>query len=352
MIKDNLILTELINEYQADYNQIKSLSLEPNCLDVSNFISDYLNISNFSESDLFFSKYGIGNVITGENNPYERQNLYELLLKIMHLADSTHYFKIHKGTPYYFIGWTAFQFKNFAKAMFYMDAAVSEDLKFAEVKSKESTRPSLDFFLLKGDSGTSAMEIHSSLSKVIVETIQKFNAQSDRDLSIEEFQNFFISDLLYSDSSGRSLLCALYTFILEFSELEKILNTRSDTGGSIQPFLNHLFDGARILESLLEKYQISGRGLKKKISSCEKLNVNKEILLAEKSLLDAEKQIDLHLENNSSFQVVNFASAYIIRNATAHSLLWPDQFKSEKSYQKLYNSLINSIFWTIDKLSR
>ncbi|MEI2737878.1 MAG: hypothetical protein V9F01_03735 [Chitinophagaceae bacterium] len=85
-------------------------------------IDDYNKITNAYEADIFFAKYGVGNATAGVHNPFERQLAYELLLQILKSLDTVQYQKIHKGTPYYFIGWTTYQYRDLAKAIFYMDA--------------------------------------------------------------------------------------------------------------------------------------------------------------------------------------------------------------------------------------
>ncbi|MGH2645179.1 MAG: hypothetical protein ACRDE2_14595, partial [Chitinophagaceae bacterium] len=297
-------------------------------------------------------EYGVGNATEGVHHPFERQQAYELLLQILKSLDSVQYDKIHKGTPYYFIGWTTYQYRDLAKAIFYMDAAVSEDLKFPMVQSKKSTTPALNFFLLKSEPVSTGITTHSKLRNVIEETLRLYETNGGGRISVEDFCNNFVDDLLYSGSKERSLLTALYTFLLEYQEKEKQISLRSNVGGSIQPFLDHLFDGARILESLLEESKATkDKTLYPKIKNATALSVNLTVLKSNCTLADAESEFNKQVAaDGSSFQDRNFASAYIIRNTTGHSLLWPDQFSNVNSYATLYNNLVNSIFWTIEKL--
>jgi hypothetical protein len=314
-------------------------------------IDDYAKITNAYESDKFFAKYGVGNAIAGVNNPFERQFAYEMLLQILLSLDPVKFQKIHKGTPYYFIGWTCYQYRDLAKAIFYMDAAVSEDLKILEVQNQVSTRPSLDFFLLNIHNEPNGLATHIELRNIIEKTLKYYESNGGGAISVDNFRNNFIVDLLYSGPNERSLLTALYTFLLEYYEKEKQISLRSNTGGSIQPFLDHLFDGARVLESLLEKRGgKKGNTLGDKIKNTLAIQVNSNSLKNNKKLMDAELEFYNQANTGSSFQDSNFASAYIIRNTTGHSLLWPDQFTNANSYKALYNNLVNSIFWTIEKL--
>ncbi len=345
-----LPVLQLLEEYKLIFNAVNSatqpIQVYPGN---SQLVSDYGKISNPTEADTFFAIYGVGNATFGVHIPFERQIAYELLLEILKSLDPVQYHRIHKGTPYYFIGWTAYQYRDFAKAIFYMDAAVSEDLKFPDVKNKSSTRPSLEFFLLKSDPGPSGLATHLALRDVVKKTLQKYNSYGGGVITIDGFRNKFIDDLLYAGPKDRSLLTALYTFLLEYQEKEKQIKLRSDTGGTIQPFLDHLFDGARLLESLLEKKGGTGT-LHPKIVNTSAIAVTRSVLKGNSTLSDAEQEFNNQVAAGSSFQDCNFASAYIIRNTTGHSLLWPDKFTSGNSYATLYNNLINSIFWTIEKL--
>lgn len=317
----------------------------------SQLISEYEKITNPGEADAFFHKFGVGNADSGIHNPFERHLAYELLLKIMKQHDSAQYYKVHKGTPYYIIGWTSYQFLNFRKGIFYMDAAVSEDMKIDGVKERLSSRPSLDFFMIKPQTQGSGIEIHKSLAELVQKSFNNYHIAGGGIISLDNFRDKFVAQLLYSGAEGRSLLSAFYTFLLEYEEMNLQMDLRSDSGGSIQPFIDHLFDGARILESLIEKKrEKKGGTLQPKILKTPKLGINQSILKSGNTLASAEIQYNQQKSEGKAFHEYNFASAYIIRNTTGHSLLLPDQFANPGSYRLLYNSLLNSIFWTIERL--
>jgi len=360
--------SEKLKKYQAIFVKLKEQDFPGS----EQLESDYKSIPDRKKANKeaeekaeeFFKKYGVGNRLE-INRPLERMEAYELLLDILITIDAKQFKNIHKGTPYYFFGWTTFQLRDFSKAMFYMDAAVNEDLKNDDIKNKKSTTPALDFFLLprKFEQVPSGVSDHLKLFEIIKQTLKKYNADGKSKITIEDFRSKFIEIIVYSnDPKERSLLTALYTFLLEYAEKEKQIKIRSDTGGSIQPFINHLFDGARLLESLLTIKGATGKGLSQKIESLSStgnlavpnLSVTPFSKLFHQnswpnSLADAEPQYSCLDASGVKFKDKNFACAYIIRNATGHSLLSDDIF-DEKTYNILYNSLVNSIFWTIDRL--
>jgi hypothetical protein len=60
---------------------------------------------------------------------------------------------------------------------------------------------------------------------------------------------------------------------------------------------------------------------------------------------DAENEFIRLKANKEDFQNCVYWPSYIIRNATAHSLIWDDNFVNKNSYSTLFNCLIDSIFW-------
>lgn len=319
------------------------------------FIADYKSIPSMMNACAFFGKYGVGNTLFDVNRPLERMEAYESLLDILIQIDEDQFNKIHKGTPYYFFAWTSLQLRDYSKALFYMDAAVSEDINVLSPKSVRPSTPALAFFLLcttteevKKPNGYKM--IHQPLLNSLNETLKEYNKRSGCELDIEDIKNKFVLELLNPGSKQRTLLTALYTFLLEYPEKLKQIKLRGETGGSIQPFINHLFDGARLLESLLKVTDGELDTLGERIDSLApdlKLNIKVVFNGGKKKLSNAiEKYTEL---KDRSFQDRNFACAFIIRNTTGHSLLWDDCI-NVMTYNLLYNSLVNSIFWTIDKL--
>src|SRR5579863_9517362 len=64
----------------------------------------------------------------------------------------------------------------------------------------------------------------------------------------------FVTSLL-GDSSKRTIISALYVFLLEFSDRVRELDLRrGSVGGSNEPFTIHLFTGGLLFESLLKHF--------------------------------------------------------------------------------------------------
>jgi hypothetical protein len=317
--------------------------------DVNKILGEYMSF-NEREGDVLFEKYGPGNTLNVNDRPFERAQAYEQFLKILHEYNPAQFLKIHKGTPYYFVGWTAFQFMDYSKALFYLDAAMSDDLKFPEVQNQTQTRPAVDFFLLKDSSPATGFSMHQKLNSAFAAHLNEFNTRSGLAIAKNDFVEKFIKPLLYSNGKNRALLTALYTFLLNHEKRITEIRLRSHTGGSINTFIDELFDGARLLESLLEAAGGgTGTTLGRKINNLPILMLTPGIMASNQTLADAEIKFDTLKAGGSHFQDCVFAASYIIRNTTGHSLIWNDQFVNQNSYSKLYTCLIESIFWTAYK---
>lgn len=203
----------LLAEYFEQFKELRPGEGYPGGISL---IEEFEKIQTSNEADKFFSKYGVANEVFTIKDPLERAHAYELLLYILRTHDNRQYSKIHKGTPYYFIAWTLYQTASFERALFYMDAAVSEDLRLPLPNNGGgSIPPALSFFLLREDTQAAGFfTFHINVNKVVVDTLRQFSADSNLNLRKNEFVEKFVEPLLYSDSKHRSILTALYGFFL------------------------------------------------------------------------------------------------------------------------------------------
>jgi hypothetical protein len=90
---------------------------------------DKLDATDSQTGDRFFETFGAGNNFCAADKPFERFQDYEELLILLQKRNKKKYDQIHKGTPFFFLSWLAFDLRNYEKALFYMDAAISEDVR-------------------------------------------------------------------------------------------------------------------------------------------------------------------------------------------------------------------------------
>lgn len=84
------------------------------------------------EGDDLFRLFAPGNTIDFADRPFERFSDYRELLYRLMRADPVKYQRMHKGTPFGFMSWLAFDLKNYERGLFYLDAAISEDVRKAD----------------------------------------------------------------------------------------------------------------------------------------------------------------------------------------------------------------------------
>lgn len=295
--------------------------------------------------DQFFQKYGPGNTLDTIDRPSERFRKYEGLLDILRVVDKEKYKKIHKGTPFYFLSWTAFLMRDYEKAVFYMDAAVSEDQKNCP---DWETLPAGDFLTLNDKKGRPAQKITEKLRKLIEEQFTRFNQISNKEqLTPEKFVGKFVKPVM-ENTGGRSILTAFYGFILEYVDRFAMLSLRSEIGGSIEPFLVHLFKGGLVFESLL-KYVNNGyeRLSLEKIFGDEGIQSRYGIKIKKKEAYSIGLRRTISFAKNGVDIKTAFIATARIRNACGHNLAGQDAFKKPEDYKYLYNQIINALLYII-----
>ena len=134
--------------------------------------------------DRFFSEVGPGNVILGgKHMPFERFCDYQELLRIFREDDPDKYRVIHKGTPFLFLAWTAHDMRNFESALFYLDAAIAEDIRDLKKRSGNSAGwMNLPACLVLTLNGAGSL---SSLRNLLEVQINRFNRASGHTISVE-----------------------------------------------------------------------------------------------------------------------------------------------------------------------
>lgn len=316
---------------------------------------DYLNPA---DGDAFFEEYAPGNAFKGPLYPFERSNDYENLLRIIRKEDPDKYLIIHKGTPFYFMGWINFYLKQYEKAVYYMDCAISEDIRKTKFKNPALQNdevvdnalqwPAGQFFKLAHQSGT-AQIIVDELSNYCQHELIRFNRETGTAISLKAFIDNFISILLKNEKS-RSIATAIYSFILEYHEIRQMIVLRSSLGGSIEPILTYLFKGGLIFESLLKYlYPTKDDGtIAKTIGHIAHTNAFKTDYISSVDTT-ATSIKDIIKEIQDSSLKTSFNTTARIRNTTGHNLQWEDEFDDVLNFEKLHNQIINSILYICDK---
>lgn len=336
-----------INQLYRDLSGGKSF-------DEAKLFFQQLKIQNFTTGDLYFQTYGVGNVIESTHLPYERFVCYEYLLSEIKQLDERKYYSLHKGTPFYFLAWTAFLLKDYEKAVFYMDAAIAEDMKLTGVPWSE--RPMGLILTLSERTDHPAVKLVIEMRQLIESVRNDFNSACSKNLSRDDFVNNFVVGLINKNKGYRSIVSSLYSYIFEFNDRIKILELRSKEGGTIEPILTHLFKGALLFESLL-KYLASKYNWKVKVKN-NKTKTPKTLGDFNNCKNFTNKFCKFNTSSNSLREIIVkavnnkmqtvFSTTAMIRNTTGHNLVWDDVFNDLSKYHLLYKQTIYSLFYLID----
>lgn len=110
------------------------------------------------------------------DRPFERFSDYEELLRRLMMADPAKYQRMHKGTPFYSMSWLAFDLRNYEKALFFLDASISEDVR----KDPEGWRENPGARSLRLDlEGQAALRAIGAVRSVLQAELTRFNAISN-----------------------------------------------------------------------------------------------------------------------------------------------------------------------------
>lgn len=311
----------------------------------------YYEVSN---ADSFFEYFRIKYIEDFKLSPFEEIKIYIELLKWLKIDLKDKYNKIHKGTPYFFIGWNSFLIKNYESAIFYLDAAITED-KINHGKETTLKSGAALFFMLDSEYDPPFEKYNSSkLEDIIIPELTRFNNLGTNQLEIEDFKNF-VQEIIFEKFT--SIITTLYTFILEKESIIDMIHLKSIYGGTIEPMILHLFKGALIFETLLKKYHFKDLSLKygpKNVNNIGGILQKSEITsfynfvftnCSEASIKNIFKYIKDH--DDDSIETA-FHSTCRVRNTTSHKLNWDEDFSVE-NYEIVFKQIINAIFYLIEK---
>lgn len=263
---------------------------------------------------------------------------------------------MHKGTPYYFLAWTAFDIRDYERAVYYLDAALAEDIRLWPEEQWPNTP--IGMVLTLQDGGT-AIRIIQEIRGKFCGIISQLRRDIQITIDLKAFIEKFVLAVIRKDKKNRSIVSSLYSFILEFYDREKMLLLRSSEGGTIEPFLMHLLKGVVIFETLIK--EVAKRNVWKMDSGNQ--NGNDIKTLGNLNYCSAftskycrlKDQVTIHyiqdvlnlISKNDLETAINVT--YLLRNKVSHDLRWDDIFDKPVNYEKLFRQIINAILIVIHK---
>lgn len=313
---------------------------------------DRLDLTDPGTGDLLFNIFGAGNQVTEPDRPFERFRQYEDLLKLLRSHNAQRYAQIHKGTAFWFLSWLSFDLRNYPKALFYMDAAISEDVR--RVPSGWLNEPAGAFLTLTNPSVLGAGKHVASIRGILDAEVGRFNQCSGEPaLTVAQVVDGFVTGLL-QEPRHRTLVSAWYLQLLEFQERQTELSLRSAEGGSIEPFLDLLFRGGLLLESVLKVlYPTAEAGQDLQTLGAiynESASFQRDFGSGFKT---RARDVSSIVKAIGPGAVANaFTVSAQLRNTTGHNLIWDAGFTEPAIFQRLFEFEIDAMLFVVARKFR
>jgi len=328
---------------------------------------EQLVINSSRTGDLYFETFGIPNTIEVFNAPYERFVCYEFLMNLLKNDDATKYSIIHKGTPYYFLAWMAFEIRNYSKAVFYLDLALGEDIRKVNPNNKSQADIAIEALgnpggnLWKFIPDGPAVRVIQQLKVYFVAALSNFKTRTGEEINLDDFINKFVMKSIPIDVRNRSLISAFYSYIYEINDIYNTLIIRSQNETSIEPLLVSLFKGGLIFESLLKSladqksWRITrGRGVGYTPISLDAFNRCPDFLtffsLSSRDFQTSATNLSsvLSIATDNSLKT-SFNISAQLRNTAGHDLRRDDIFQNPDDYKNLFEKELNAMFYLIKR---
>jgi hypothetical protein len=270
-------------------------------------------------------------------------------------TDPSEYEKLHKGTPFYYLGMAAFLSHDYQSATFFFDAAASEDFNVAD----SDQQPAHLFLCLDADNPRqAARQIVERLVHKLEQTLGDYNERhDDAPLLVSEVRKYFLRPQMVKDA-GKERRTLVTTFISFLAEWDHRLRMIEISGaGSMEPFFTHLFRGCLLFESLL-KWEPTGTVDKKAtlgvllnqtpwLTGC--MNIRSDLPT---SCYDFDALLQSIRSKTTSIPDIETAIEFTAktRNTLGHSLVWAVQLLDRETYDLLARNIATSCLHAISTL--
>ncbi len=294
--------------------------------------------------------------------------LLEQILEILQEHDFAKYEKVHKGSPFYLLAINSFRIEDFERAVFYMDAAINEDIK--NHKDIPNTPAKLFFRLDSEIRDQAAFFIVCKINDSLKSLFDDVKDEGGPIYNINLIVKYLLENSINNKPELRTIASSFLSFVMEFETRNRHIMLYSDPVGTGEPFFLHLLKGCVIFESLLVNSEIAkeivsedNRKSKKENRSPRsktlKFFLEKKMLyqklnceakpegLNPKSFADLMDNI-YKIKNDSDYSLKTIKIVWGLRNTIGHSISWTKL--NLKEYNLLYTYTFGAICLVLDKL--
>ena len=303
------------------------------------------------ESRRWFSRFKFAyDAVNGNPHSALRQGI-DLLNKCRTL-DEDAYKEIHKGGAFYWLGIASFLVNEYEMAVFFFDAAVSEDIRWGDKPNSPNPSPAMLFMQLAGEhprqNGKKLTELAEAGIKRWTENYNSLSGVSSIPMSTQILrERLLIPSLEPNHSTWRSIATTFISFSLEWDYRNLLLDIRIEPG-TFEPFYIHLFKGCLLFESLLKenptkKPPPEQNSLHKVLEYLHKeLGVKPNFDFNNKQWADVLNE----LENSRDSIEQSILLTGMVRNTIGHNIGWKDGV-TKIQYQKLFMMVASSCLHVI-----
>jgi len=251
------------------------------------------------------------------------------------------YGKLRKGTPFYWLARAAFAVRDYETAAFYIDAAVSDDLRATDDRGDDrstTSSPAVLFFLVDDkDPKQASLALVKHLRAKIEDAIKSYSSrQGAVPLVFADIQGRFFRPAITRGSEHlRTQVTTFVSFILEWEHRSHLIELRGEQG-TAEPFFLHLFKGCVLFETLLRAKVPRGCNTLEKVLTA----VYPQLGLATAPMIgrsDFQTIVNGLMKDDGSICSA-IEQTGRIRNATGHNLGWAVSLNGSQ-----YNSLAGSV---------
>lgn len=293
----------------------------------------------------FFEHWGVGNRPDRPDAPFERFEYYRQLLIRLHMADPLKFQQIHKGTPYFFLAYTALDLGDYDRALFFLDAAVAEDMRIDPNGWRNA--PACQAMRLEMPPRHVAGRHIPELRNRIENQIRRFrrvaepghNLLADTNALVTRFVDHVLTT---TDPKVRNIVSALYVWVFQFDDLYARLVLRGDLTSSLLPIAFHLLSGGLIFETILQLHY-SGNTLERVFRSTRFRNDFPGV----RATVGAVSWQAIRNSMRDQTLQTAFSVTGKLRNLLAHNLTSVDGFGGPEEYRAYFEQEVNSVFYLV-----
>jgi hypothetical protein len=274
----------------------------------------------------------------------------ELALQLLEFAkglSAAQFQTVHKGTPFYVMGYAAFASHDYTAASLFFDAAVEEDL--TNYPGRDDS-PALLFMQLDPTGApTLAQQIIANVVEDLTALVRDYNGRTGAHaFTLNRLRLKFLRPIIHSpDRHRRALVTTLISFTAEWRYRRRLISLMEH--GSREPFFLHLFRGCLLFESLL-KSQTRVPLSRNTLGDILRYVLRAELELSNPQVRENDfNNVVTALTPNMAIEAT-INSAGKARNTLGHNIVWATTNLNTQTYDLLAKNIAAACLHVVSKL--